>query len=427
MAGAPLNLAGAGPVVGVIAFAVATDMLMEYLGDRTELKRDTGLFIEQLASVYEKILDSKHFGNSGLVRNTLASKKEIVFDHILQKKGLTAALNLCRYDITEAETNESARVIVTYFAATQQWENATERFYKYHEDKLSNLEDLRQIILEYYWVFLESDETKKEKEIEKEVEEFAFKLIDPAGYEDYLVQKEEELTIRNKRIIIAGLFAVVVSIITLSILYINTQNIYNKLAVTEHEKLDTSLKSIEELIANQNYNEIYSLLRDDLEWTIVNGRFGFFSLKDKNKTIALKFQTMSETLSSILQDLEKRVEVVMDDENYNAIYQSNIKPYNDILGLSSNKTYEQSEDYNEKIESILDDINLKRHTYLLTIENNIQENIELKNKDNAIELLGSVYHYSDAKYKSKLLGLSNVSYKSYWEKRRKELQSEISK
>jgi len=90
-----------------------TVSFLNYLYSSWELKREESFFYNQLSNIYQKLLSSKCFNNKyGLVRNTFASNKGRILKYVLQEKGVTAASNLMKYDETNMEQQDSARIIV---------------------------------------------------------------------------------------------------------------------------------------------------------------------------------------------------------------------------------------------------------------------------------------------------------------------------
>ena len=124
-----------------------------------------------------------------------------------------------------------------------------------------------------------------------------------------------------------------------------------------------------------------------------------------------------------------RVNNDMDYSNYNYLfhaYKNKDKYYKKI----SNKDYKK--EIKERIDKIENEIDEKRHNYLLN-EINIINNLTRQNKyEEAKKLIENMEHLSKSKIvlsneKKFIFFDSKISYKEYWENQKKELLDKINK
>ena len=133
--------------------------------------------------------------------------------------------------------------------------------------------------------------------------------------------------------------------------------------------------------------------------------------------------------TNFFNDMFIRVNNDMDYSNYNYLfhaYKNKDKYYKKI----SNKDYKK--EIKERIDKIENEIDEKRHNYLLN-EVNIINNLTRQNKyEEAKKLIENMEHLSKSKIvlsneKKFIFFDSKISYKEYWENQKKELLDKINK
>jgi len=128
--------------------AEAVDLFKAYfyfLTTKWQLDAEECFFYNQLASVYAKILDSACFSNEfGLLRNAFTRNKEDILGFTVQEKGLTAALNLTKYDRTSSELMDSARIITRTLSSLGDWGKLVDFMQLIKEKNLANYKELKR-------------------------------------------------------------------------------------------------------------------------------------------------------------------------------------------------------------------------------------------------------------------------------------------
>jgi len=123
----------------------------DFLATKWHLEREESFFYNQLASVYAKILDSACFSNEfGLLRNTFSRNKEDILRFTTLQKGLTAALNLTKYDRTQTELMDSARAISRTLIARGDFQSVVDFLKMVKEKQLPNFIELKREAIESY-------------------------------------------------------------------------------------------------------------------------------------------------------------------------------------------------------------------------------------------------------------------------------------
>jgi len=127
------------------------DAFFDFMVNRWEIKKDENYFYNQLVNVYQKILDSKCYNvDFGLVRNTFARNKEKVLKFVFKNRGMTAALNLGKFDQTQAELQDTARIICKELISNFEWEKTASFMKIIKRRNLGNYDELKKDVLEAY-------------------------------------------------------------------------------------------------------------------------------------------------------------------------------------------------------------------------------------------------------------------------------------
>ena len=103
------------------------DAYFQYLDKQWTVQKEKSYFYNQLATVYQKIIEAKSFKNEfGLLRNTFSRNKTEVINHVLENRGFRAALRLAVLDTNEREKEESFRIIGNWLIGKQDGEGLYE-------------------------------------------------------------------------------------------------------------------------------------------------------------------------------------------------------------------------------------------------------------------------------------------------------------
>lgn len=127
----------------------------EYLSTKWMVQEKEGYFYNQLANVYQKILDSKCFDPSiGLIRNNYLRNKENILKHIVFQKGLVPAMNLTKFDHADTQIQDSARIISRALIEKNDWNNLISFLNIVKEKGVANLFELKKEALEAHKSYL---------------------------------------------------------------------------------------------------------------------------------------------------------------------------------------------------------------------------------------------------------------------------------
>jgi len=122
-----------------------------FLTTKWKINEEESFFYNQLASVYEKILESSCFNNEfGLLRNTFSRNKENIFRFVVLNKGLSSALNLTKFDKTTTELQDSTRIIARALMESCDWEKLIDFMKLVKSKNLTNYIELKREAIETY-------------------------------------------------------------------------------------------------------------------------------------------------------------------------------------------------------------------------------------------------------------------------------------
>jgi len=122
-----------------------------YYNNKMKIIKDETIFYNQLAQVYQKILDSECFNPGlGLIQNTFARNKENIIEFVVKEKGLTAGKNLTMYDTKDSERQESARIITKALAKKANWEELIRYLHELRDSSILNYHDLESYSVTAY-------------------------------------------------------------------------------------------------------------------------------------------------------------------------------------------------------------------------------------------------------------------------------------
>jgi len=392
-----------------------------YLVTKWEVEKEESYFYNQLVHVYEKILDSACYDSRGLLQNTFIRTKDQIIYFVVEKKGITAALNLSKYDTTSAQSQETSRLIVMSLAVQERWDEASAFLLELKKKDVSNVLDIQNQLSQSYRSFLERkngilSSSKEHVDIDVEVEKYVLKSTDPAKYEALLVRLAKNK--RTKKILSLAKIAAVLAIIISGLFY--RWNSYQKVAKIESTRINSKVTEIGNLVSQKEYQRAISTIEDGVVWQ--EERL-LLSGNDEDKTEELKKNESRIVLQAIVEDLSQFNKSVMNDSVYNSLNQTLLAPYEFAKQHVSKENLEMFE---QTIQTVLAEIDNKRNEHLLNTELEIQGHLKNGDYSKALALANNLFHYSDAKYTSKL-GVFSTSFKEYWDKEKEKNLKEIQK
>lgn len=215
----------AGTPASSIALSIAPEVgnlfkdFLTYFNQKLQIEKDINIFYNQLAHVYQKILDSECYNPEyGLIRNTFSRNKEDIIRYVVYQKGLTAGMNLMKFDKTESEKQDTVRIISNALTEKCDFDTTVRFLNELKAQSYSNYIDIetgvinlfkeinKQKLLSGFKSILRSNlKSHEQKLIEKYAYEFTLKIH--GKYDEY------ELKVRrNKLIKIISLITIIVVI-----------------------------------------------------------------------------------------------------------------------------------------------------------------------------------------------------------------------
>ena len=414
--------ASAAPEVGKLSVA-----FFDYLLTKWEIKNEESYFYNQLANVYQKILDSKSFSNEfGLIRNTFTTNKDNILTYVVLQKGLTAAKNLMKYDEKDSERQDSARIITRTLIAMREWEKGANFLHEINTAGLANYMELKdEFIGEYkqFLVYLKSKEGIEDpaKEIKKRyptADSIEYLMTaDKNGYNKYMSARK----IKKLAIIFSIVFAIVAFFIWAGIeggkmeqekkqyLTDNASKIQD-----QWSQIEKTATKIDKLIAEKNFKEAIPLINTGIVFHDPSGKADNYI----SKADELKHSKLLKSVDGILAEINIYVSKDMNDEFYQNITETLIPLYN--ATISSFKK-EQMESYKEKLDPLLNKIDKTRDTFLTQRENTVISLIKSKKYKDAKNQIEKLTHKSDKRRGPLYLS----KYNEYWADKRAEYKKEI--
>lgn len=175
-----------------------------YFNQKLQIEKDETIFYNQLSHVYQKILDSNCYNPEfGLIRNTFTRNKEDIIKHVVYQKGLTAGRHLMKFDKTDAEKQDSFRIICYALAEIQDWDNLIEFLTDMKPNNYANYKELEKAVIKEFaevhrnkllgakQLFSSKLNPIKTKLLDEYVKEFQIKIM--GNYNEYLSQKKKAL------------------------------------------------------------------------------------------------------------------------------------------------------------------------------------------------------------------------------------------
>lgn len=422
--GEPLAIISASAAEPVGRLSVA---FFDYLLTRWEIRKEESFFYNQLATVYQKILDAKSFNNEfGLIRNTFTRNKEDILTHVVFQKGVTAAKNLMKYDEKDSERQDSARIIVRALIAIHEWEKGAKFLHEVSVAKLINYSELKEEFVEGYKQFLKyvkSAEGKESpnKEIVKRypTSDSIEYLIhaDKAGYNHYMKRR------KIKKWAFVASFATVITVILIIVGWqsaelTNNKKIYlfnNSVRLNEQWiQIEKNAANVDTLISEKKYGEAFKLISSGIIFTDNSG-FADNYVSNANN---LRNKKNLELANAILNEINFNVSNDMNNELYEYITTALIPLYSSTIALLSE---EQNDNFVSKLETLSDSLDKSRDAYLERQGSSIEAAINNKDWQTASNLIPSLTHKSEKRRGPFYLN----KYNEYWRDKKEEYKKKV--
>lgn len=191
--------------------------------------------------------------------------------------------------------------------------------------------------------------------------------------------------------------------------FIGGNILYKPYKEMEIERIEMSENAIKDLLEQDNYSQAFSSIENDIVW---QANIPIINFGDIQKTKAKQNNEYKKLITSLINGLNEKNKSIMDNDNYNYIYNEILLTYEDVVSLLKKK---EQKNYDKRIEPALNLLDAKRHQFL----EEQWESLNGMNKSEANSYLSGIYHNSDRTYSTKFKVI-NTSYKSYWNNRKKE-------
>lgn len=191
--------------------------------------------------------------------------------------------------------------------------------------------------------------------------------------------------------------------------FIGGNILYKPYKEMEIERIEMSENAINDLLEQDNYSQAFSSIENDIVW---QASIPIINFGDIQKTKAKQNNEYKKLIASLINGLNEKNKSIMDNDNYNYIYNEILSTYEDVVSLLKKK---EQKNYDKRIEPSLNQLDAKRHQFL----EEQWSGLNGMNKSRASSYLSGIYHNSDRTYSTKFKVI-NTSYKTYWNNRKKE-------
>ncbi|TXJ56312.1 hypothetical protein EPJ67_08670 [Brachyspira aalborgi] len=185
--------------------------------------------------------------------------------------------------------------------------------------------------------------------------------------------------------------------------------LYKPYKEMELERIEMSENTISDLLEQANYSQAFSSIENDIVW---QANIPIINFGDIQRTKAKQKNEYKKLITSLINGLNEKNNLTMNNDTYNYIYNEILSTYENIVSLLNKK---EQKNYDKRIEPALNLLDAKRHQFL----EEQWESLNGMNKSEANSYLSGIYHNSDRTYSTKFKVI-NTSYKSYWNNRKKE-------
>lgn len=402
-----LGLAGSGVVFAVEVAPEVSNLasaFFDYMLTKWELRQEESYFYNQLANVYQKILDSRSFNSQyGLIRNTFTTNKEEILTYVVYQKGLVAARNLMKYDEKDSEKQDSIRIISRALISIGEWEKCANFLNDIKGTGVANYLELKDELLESYSHFLEyikkwsSRKDKAGRAIRKKFptrDSLEYFVVEGnLGYAKYM---------RNRRV---KKYAIATIIFVLFIAFLTWASIegeklqqqesnYRKTnySVLENKwsEVRTAADEVEQFVSEKKYKEALKKAKTGIVFSDNSGLANNYI----NKTNSLQKVSLAKIVKGILGEINILISKDLDNNRYEYITDELIPLFNSII--IDFPTGDQ-ELYTKELDALYEKVNKARDVYLVRLENTIKDLLSQNQYKAAKEIASNLTHKSSAK------------------------------
>lgn len=205
------------------------------------------------------------------------------------------------------------------------------------------------------------------------------------------------------------LLSVILPLALITGCFIGGNILYKPYKEMELERIEMSENTISDLLEQANYSQAFSSIENDIVW---QANIPIINFGDIQKTKTKQNNEYKKLISFLINGLNEKNKYIMDNDNYNYIYNEILSTYEDAVSLLKKS---EQKNYDKRIEPALNQLDAKRHQFL----EEQWSGLNGMNKSMASSYLSGIYHNSDRTYSTKFKVI-NTSYKTYWNNRKKE-------
>ncbi|MGV8828293.1 MAG: hypothetical protein ACWA6U_08220 [Breznakibacter sp.] len=482
-----LTLLTIGPEVGNLTEAFST-----YLFEKWEINQNEEYFNKQLLNVFEKILNAECYKDHTLVRNCFQRVKEDTLRYAFYYKGVTACLNLSKFDFNENEEVHTNRLIVNLIIESENWAlpydylehinnpNVSQLIsiikwfyasckkqvvsytiseygksealkltqYDYDNKSINDtiLTVLEVLAEQHRWEdtidsvytiktnshelygkakeiavskykqyankkFSDKNGNPRVKLVNESIKQFELQLTSPEKYEEYMAKYTKQQ--KNKSLMRTILISACI-LLFFTFQYYRYAS-YNKERLNEVKRIENVETQLTSLINQKKFNEAISVISSNLFWNEISFPF---STADEGQLLENKERYLVKIINEACLQIGTEVGTELDNLAYENIHTNYENAINSAIEILPEDKQEES---TLKVSEYFAKIDNARNAYLNIVFNQINNLIQSDKKEEAIKLTSLLYHYSHKKYESAFLGLGTVTFKEYWDEKRKDL------
>ncbi len=351
-----------------------------------------------------------------IIKRFYASCKKQVLSYTVSEYGKSEALKLALYDRDNKSINGTVLTVLSILAEQHKWDDVLDSVYEIQTNNNELYGRAKEIAVSKYAKYVSLKYANKKgnsrvKLVKESIKQFELKLTSPDNYNEYMgnYAKQQKNKSLMRTIVVS---AIIIAFLAFQYFRYTSYNEERLSEVTRIEKVETQLTS---LISQQKFNEAVTMISSDLSW---NKSSFPFSIADERQSSENKEKYLFKIINATCLQIRDKVGSELDNSAYESVYADCEKVINSAINLLPE---EKQEDSLRKTSEYIAKIDNARNAYLNIILNKINSLIEANKKEEAIKLTALLYHYSDNKYENAFLGLGTVTFKEYWDKKRKDL------
>jgi len=342
------------------------------------------------------------------------SVKEEILTHTILKYGKEEAVKLTSYDTDQKGVNDTVLTVLRILVNEGEWEEV----FDFHSSiKINNkkvYDRATKMLIDYYTeycyrIYSNNKGNVDYKKADEAIKQFELRLKSPEEYEGYMVNyhKKKNKEKRNR------IFAIVFICLLFSAYQVYRYDAYREIREDEVKRIEMVEKQTALLFSEDKLIDALSIIKSNLIW---NETSFPFSMRDEKLATTKKEDLLLELINLSYKSISDKVFNELDNKDYENIYLNYFQAITSSMNLLPEKIQKES-----MIEAsqYFNKINNARHAYLTLELDKINNLFDLGEKQEAIKLTSNLYHYSEDKFESAFLGFGTVTFKEYWDKKRK--------